>query len=51
MKLKLTNLSCAELHAASIQLCKEFPTLFEYQHWVVLKDFSLDIRFKPARFK
>ena len=55
------NLSCAEstttiehvttsgsensLHAAYIQLCGEFPTLFESTS-VCLKDFSLDIRFK-----
>ena len=56
MKLKLTNLtdhfrenlSCAEnsLDAACIQLCGEFPTLFE-STLGCLKDFSLDIRFKP----
>ena len=56
------NLSCAEstatiehvtttgpensLHAACIQLCGEFPTLFE-STLGCLKDFSLDIRFKP----
>ena len=63
MKLKLTNLtdhfrenlSCAEstttgpensLDAACIQLFGEFPTLFE-STLGCLKDFSLDIRFKP----
>ena len=56
------NLSCAEstatiehvttsgpensLDAACIQLCGEFPTLFE-STLGCLKDFSLDIRFKP----
>ena len=56
------NLSCAEstatiehvtttgpensLDAACIQLCREFPTLFE-STLGCLKDFSLDIRFKP----
>ena len=56
------NLSCAEstatiehvtttgpensLHATCIQLCGEFPTLFE-STLGCLKDFSLDIRFKP----
>ena len=56
------NLSCAEstttiehvttsgpensLHVACIQLCGEFPTLFESTSGC-LKDFSLDIRFKP----
>ena len=56
------NLSCAEstatiehattngpenpLHVACIQLCGEFPTLFE-STLGCLKDFSLDIRFKP----
>ena len=56
------NLSCAEstttiehvtttgpensLHAACIQLCGEFPTLFE-STLGCLKNFSLDIRFKP----
>ena len=56
------NISCAEstatiehvttsgpensLHAACIQLCGEFPTLFE-STLGCLKDFSLDIRFKP----
>ena len=56
------NLSCAEstatiehvttsnpensLHAACIQLCGEFPILFE-STLGCLKDFSLDIRFKP----
>ena len=34
------------LHAACIQLCGEFPTLFE-STLGCLKDFSLDIRFKP----
>ena len=56
------NLSCAEsatmiehvttddpensLHAACIQLCGEFPTLLE-STLGCLKDFSLNIRFKP----
>ena len=60
--MKLKHLSCAEstttieyvttcgpensLHAACIQLCGEFPTLFE-STLGCLKDFSLDIRFKP----
>ena len=60
--MKLKNLSCAEstatlehvtttgqensLDAACIQLCGEFPTLFE-STLGCLKDFSLDIRFKP----
>ena len=34
------------LHAACIQLCEEFPTLFE-STLGCLKDFSLDIRFEP----
>ena len=60
------NLSCAEstatiehvttsgpensLDAACIQLCGEFPTLFE-STLGCLKDFSLDIRFKPELFR
>ena len=56
MKLKLTNLTDHfrenttgpenSLDAACIQLCGEFPTLFE-STLGCLKDFSLDIRFKP----
>ena len=62
LKLTNLELSCAEstatiehvtttgpensLHAACIQLCGEFPTLFE-STLGCLKDFSLDIRFKP----
>ena len=62
MKLKLTNLTDHfreatiehvtttgpenSLDAACIQLCREFPTLFE-STLGCLKDFSLDIRFKP----
>ena len=36
----------SENYAACIQLCGEFPTLFE-STLGCLKDFSLDIRFKP----